>query len=920
MRQQFLGSGLSPRGQTIRDKLPPDLSVHAQSVHAQSVLTRCGRPRWARYGRASGGAAGGAMAKNVMLAAVGLALLAGDAWLNQARAGDAEFVAYRNSGDRASLLIHTSGQAGFWLVEDMTLLDDACAVVEYTVTVQSNEPFTMQAELWDACEPAAVIPGTEGTYVGVGNGQPEVATITLPAPVTLASDTMYMAIQFDVAEAGVLLADQAEVGETNAGFGLGQPGVCSIEIDQEVVGFEASVTCDGEEPTGACCGPVKNMPGGPVCTVTTITSCLDELQRFVEGAMCPGMCSVDGFNCSVDADCAPSVCEGSLAICDEASDCPAGEDCVPQDCVEPGDVFDPPCGSTACCTPPEYAGGEGCHDLPQAECQAITDNEGNAAVSSDATCDDHDCPPWVCVNSEGACDQPHGGIGCEDTGCCQRICAQDGWCCVVEWDQTCADRAQDSDFGCFEEVGEADLCESAAVVDISTGVCSGGFPCDPVNGNDDCPGLEVCNLPRVTLSTVGATQTPDERFCCPSILGGTAQTGSAWARFTAVTTSVVIRTLSFGSQANDPVIEVYDVLDPASPESSCDSLVPIGCDDDSGINTHAELVLHDLVVGQAYYVQLAAKYAEESGEYFVEFDWLDPPADASPPNDSCENAIAVASGAVQSVNLVGANVECPLETCLPSTDPNTQTTLQNDVWFEFVADATGEITIDTCSVAGSSLTIYAGGLCPPTLEERVACAGDGPDGCDGAEVTFAVTAGQSYLVRVGGDEGSEPTGDISIGSVGVVDCNGNGVDDALDIQNGTSDDCDGNSVPDECDIDSDGDSVPDKCDVCPGFDDLDDQDGDGLPRGCDPCPTNARDNDSDNDGVCFPADRCPKDPNKTEPGDCGCGRPDLDENGDGMSDCLRGTIPTVSTWGLIILALSLMTLAKVGHLNGPTRA
>lgn len=33
-------------------------------------------------------------------------------------------------------------------------------------------------------------------------------------------------------------------------------------------------------------------------------------------------------------------------------------------------------------------------------------------------------------------------------------------------------------------------------------------------------------------------------------------------------------------------------------------------------------------------------------------------------------------------------------------------------------------------------------------------------------------------------------------------------------------------------------------------------------------------------------DSCPDDPDKTEPGDCGCGVPDTDTDGDGIADCL----------------------------------
>lgn len=57
-----------------------------------------------------------------------------------------------------------------------------------------------------------------------------------------------------------------------------------------------------------------------------------------------------------------------------------------------------------------------------------------------------------------------------------------------------------------------------------------------------------------------------------------------------------------------------------------------------------------------------------------------------------------------------------------------------------------------------------------------------------------------------------------------------------------------------------------------------------IPEGADPedCVI-----DSDGDGLedCF--DQCPEDPNKTEPGTCGCGTADADENGDGILDCAK---------------------------------
>ncbi|MFC1495105.1 C13 family peptidase [Thermodesulfobacteriota bacterium] len=45
------------------------------------------------------------------------------------------------------------------------------------------------------------------------------------------------------------------------------------------------------------------------------------------------------------------------------------------------------------------------------------------------------------------------------------------------------------------------------------------------------------------------------------------------------------------------------------------------------------------------------------------------------------------------------------------------------------------------------------------------------------------------------------------------------------------------------------------------------------------------DADSDNDGTADDEDGCPDDPNKTVPGECGCGIADTDSDGDGIADC-----------------------------------
>jgi len=51
------------------------------------------------------------------------------------------------------------------------------------------------------------------------------------------------------------------------------------------------------------------------------------------------------------------------------------------------------------------------------------------------------------------------------------------------------------------------------------------------------------------------------------------------------------------------------------------------------------------------------------------------------------------------------------------------------------------------------------------------------------------------------------------------------------------------------------------------------------------CGCGVPDDDTDGDGVADCNDNCPDDPNKSDAGDCGCGVPDDDTDGDGVADC-----------------------------------
>lgn len=85
-----------------------------------------------------------------------------------------------------------------------------------------------------------------------------------------------------------------------------------------------------------------------------------------------------------------------------------------------------------------------------------------------------------------------------------------------------------------------------------------------------------------------------------------------------------------------------------------------------------------------------------------------------------------------------------------------------------------------------------------------------------------------------------------------------------------------------CDMDTDGDGVPDVSDLCP-LDPDKTQPGEcgcGIAEGA--CSS---DTDSDQDGTPDQDDNCPLDPNKILPGKCGCGVGDSDSDNDNTADC-----------------------------------
>ena len=131
-----------------------------------------------------------------------------------------------------------------------------------------------------------------------------------------------------------------------------------------------------------------------------------------------------------------------------------------------------------------------------------------------------------------------------------------------------------------------------------------------------------------------------------------------------------------------------------------------------------------------------------------------PPA----PGDVCgPSAIAVNEGSH------------PFDNSVSVTDgPNDcDANMAADMWYRYTATVTGEAVIETCGTAGtmddSVLIVYDGAACPQAGDP---CLVSDDDGCTSpnfsSTVSLNVTAGDSYLVQVGGWNGAVGTSDLTI--------------------------------------------------------------------------------------------------------------------------------------------------------------
>jgi propanediol dehydratase small subunit len=257
----------------------------------------------------------------------------------------------------------------------------------------------------------------------------------------------------------------------------------------------------------------------------------------------------------------------------------------------------------------------------------------------------------------------------------------------------------------------------------------------PANDNSSSaqPIAEVTDL---TFDTTNATDDgPDHCMNGPNI----------WYCYTASCTGEVI--ISLAGSRFDTILAVYRGCN-----SSLD-IQMIECNDDFGRSRQSQITF-DAIAGNHYLIEIGG-YASETGEGLLNISCggVQPPPSSV---DECENAQSIGDVSNLEFDTTEATFDGP-GLCMNS--PN--------IWYCYTATCTGEATV---SLAGSSydtmLAVYNGCECDPTQNDLIEC-NDDSDNTYQSKITFAVTAGNQYLIEIGGYTSDTGEGLLSISCEGV---------------------------------------------------------------------------------------------------------------------------------------------------------
>lgn len=253
--------------------------------------------------------------------------------------------------------------------------------------------------------------------------------------------------------------------------------------------------------------------------------------------------------------------------------------------------------------------------------------------------------------------------------------------------------------------------------------------------NDDCSGAIAIGNGQTVGSNIGATN---------SVPTGSCQTmgSDVWYEYTADCDGIALATFCQGGGAADfdPVLVVYD--------GACGSLVEIACNDDScGLLSEVGFPVN---TGESYFIAVGG-FTNTSGVSSEGNFTLD--LSCGPiTDDDCLGAVPITEGLTSSSN-IGYTTGPTVGSCA---------SMGSDVWYEYTASGSGTLLVSFCQPGTSASfdTALAAFTGPCTNLTQVAC---NDDSCALlSEISFAVTAGQTYYIAVGGYNGDQGTFSVGL--------------------------------------------------------------------------------------------------------------------------------------------------------------
>jgi hypothetical protein len=241
--------------------------------------------------------------------------------------------------------------------------------------------------------------------------------------------------------------------------------------------------------------------------------------------------------------------------------------------------------------------------------------------------------------------------------------------------------------------------------------------------NDLCTeATEIGDVAELPFTTIGA-RFGGRGLCMVS--------PNIWYAYTATCTGDV--TVSLLGSSYDTMLAVYNGWECFPTQTSL-----IECNDDFG-GTYQSQITFAATAGEQYLIEVGG-YGGASGTGLITIS-CEGEGGGEPPisKDTCMNA-----------QEIGDVTDMPFDTTNASFDGFGACMTSPNIWFLYTASCSGDVTV---SLAGSAydtkLAVYNGSECYPTESDLIECNDDTTSSYQ-SEITFAATAGNQYLIEIGG--------------------------------------------------------------------------------------------------------------------------------------------------------------------------